>query len=288
MEIAHLQPLSLLDYPGKVAAVVWTVGCNLRCPFCYNAELVLPELASTLPRLSEESVISHLRERAGFLDGLVVTGGEPTLHPELPPFLREVKALGLAVKLDTNGTRPDVLGRLLREGLLDYVALDVKAPFARYAEFTGLSRRDPGAVKRPSPLSPGTNGAQSAGFVASELASDVGVDRGPGELGATSHTRGDATDPIVRAVEESIRVVRGAAPHYEFRTTVAPGLARDDLMAIAYELRGSRSYVLQPFFTAHSKRLVDEEYRLRPALPPGELEALAREISPLVPCVVRG
>ena len=138
MYLAHFQALSAIDFPGRLAAIVWTVGCNLRCPFCYNGELVLPERARELPRLNPEEVLAGLATRKGFLDGLVITGGEPTLQGDLLDFVREVRSLGLAVKLDTNGTRPEVLAELLERGLLEYVALDVKAPFSRYPEFTGV------------------------------------------------------------------------------------------------------------------------------------------------------
>lgn len=140
MKIAYLQRLSLIDYPGRPAAVIWTVGCNLRCPFCYNPELVLPQLSAHISPLHPQEVLQVLRERKGFLEGLSVTGGEPTLQPELPEFLARVKEIDLAVKLDTNGTQPQMLALLLREKLVDYVALDVKAPWGRYPEFTGLDR----------------------------------------------------------------------------------------------------------------------------------------------------
>ncbi len=244
MEIAHLQPLSLLDYPGKVSAVIWTVGCNLRCPFCYNAELVLPKLGAVLPRLSVTGVLARLEERAKLLDGVVVSGGEPTLHPDLPALLREVRALGFLVKLDTNGTHPAVLRSLVDEGLVNYVALDVKAPSARYPEFTGLLFPD---------------------HVASELVSDVSA-----------------------LVRESVALVRDRAPDYEFRTTVAPGLAPDDLFSIAHEIRGARRYVLQPFFAPEEKRLVDPTWRGRPALSSDTLRALLPELQKLVSTELRG
>lgn len=119
--------LSLLDYPGKVASVLFVRGCNFRCPFCYNPELVRPSpQGGSSP--STEEILGYLRKRKGWVDGVVLTGGEPTLYPALPEFLRELKGEGLSVKLDTNGSNPEMLGRLLREGLVDYVAMDVKAP----------------------------------------------------------------------------------------------------------------------------------------------------------------
>jgi pyruvate formate lyase activating enzyme len=147
MQIAYMQKFTLVDFPGKSAAVIWTVGCNLRCPFCYNGELVLPERMEGLPRVEPEEVLEVLAARKGFLDGLAITGGEPTLHADLPDFLREVKALGMAVKLDTNGTLPDRLAPLLSQGLVDYVAMDVKAPWDRYPEFTGIPENLSDAVK---------------------------------------------------------------------------------------------------------------------------------------------
>ncbi|HAF70045.1 MAG: anaerobic ribonucleoside-triphosphate reductase activating protein [Acetothermia bacterium 64_32] len=148
MRIAYVEWVSLIDFPGKVAAVVWTVGCNLRCPFCYNGELVLPERAAALSPMDPEGLLSQLAARRGFVDGLAVTGGEPTLQPDLADFLAEVKGLGLAVKLDTNGTRPEALAALLKRGLLDYVALDLKAPFPRYPEFTGVKEDVSGRVRK--------------------------------------------------------------------------------------------------------------------------------------------
>lgn len=138
MKLAYFLGISVIDYPGKVASVVWTVGCNLRCPFCYNSDLVLPEKITFLEALDLEWVLGELRERAGFIQGLAVTGGEPTIHRDLPEFLSRVKSLGLEVKLDSNGTNPAMLRELFREKLVDYIAMDIKAPFPRYAQFTGL------------------------------------------------------------------------------------------------------------------------------------------------------
>ena len=136
MRIGGLQKVTLLDYPGKVACTVFLPGCNLRCPFCHNPALVLPDRATG--GLSTEKLLAFLETRRGKLDGVCVTGGEPTLQPELAPFLRRVKELGYAVKLDTNGTRPEVLRALVGEGLVDYVAMDVKNSPARYALTAGI------------------------------------------------------------------------------------------------------------------------------------------------------
>lgn len=134
MKIVGIQKLTLLDYPGRVACTVFLNGCNFRCPYCHNAEL----LGDAEPVMSVEGLLSFLQKRRGILDGVCITGGEPTLHPELSELIRSIRALGFAVKLDTNGYRPEVLGALLGEGLLDYVAMDLKNGPEAYAQTVGL------------------------------------------------------------------------------------------------------------------------------------------------------
>ena len=136
MRIGGLQKLTLLDYPGKVACTVFLSGCNLRCPYCHNPGLVLPE-QSEGSEIPEAEVLSFLERRKGKLDGVCITGGEPTLQPELPEFLEKLRRLGYAVKLDTNGTNPAMLKALLHERVLDYVAMDIKNSPSRYAETCG-------------------------------------------------------------------------------------------------------------------------------------------------------
>jgi pyruvate formate lyase activating enzyme len=139
MFLAGIQKLSLLDYPGVVACTVFTAGCNLRCPFCHNAGLVVPE---QLPAeaLDTEEVLSFLKKRRGVLDGVCITGGEPLLHPETPEFMKRLRDLGYRVKLDTNGSFPERLGDVLRDGLADYVAMDIKNGPSRYAETAGTAQ----------------------------------------------------------------------------------------------------------------------------------------------------
>lgn len=144
MKISGLQKVTLLDYPGKVAATVFTPGCNLRCPFCHNASLVLQTGGEDIP---PEKVLSFLKKRQGILDGVCVSGGEPLLQPDLSDFLGRIRALGFAVKLDTNGTNPTLLDRLIREGLVDYVAMDIKNSRERYGHTVGIPDFDCSAVE---------------------------------------------------------------------------------------------------------------------------------------------
>lgn len=138
IKIVGLQKLTLLDYPGKVACTVFLGGCNFRCPYCHNSELL-----DDAPALMDEAaLLSFLAGRKGILDGVCITGGEPTLHPGLAQLLRAIRELGYQIKLDTNGYRPDVLTHLITEGLVDYVAMDIKNSPSLYAATTGRSSID--------------------------------------------------------------------------------------------------------------------------------------------------
>lgn len=135
MIISGFQKTTLLDYPGYVAATVFTAGCNFRCPFCHNRDLVINPGGTS--SYAEEEIFEFLKKRQGILDGVCITGGEATLQPDLEVFIRRVKELGFLVKLDTNGYRPEVLRHLLDENLLDYVAMDVKAARSNYQKACG-------------------------------------------------------------------------------------------------------------------------------------------------------
>ena len=145
MFIAGMQKLTLLDYPGRVACTVFTAGCDLRCPFCHNASLALP--GRPRDSMDEEEVLAFLSKRAGVLDGVAVTGGEPLLHRQLIGFLRRVKELGYAVKLDTNGTFPSRLREAVESGAVDRVAMDVKAAPENYPRVVGLPGFDIAPVR---------------------------------------------------------------------------------------------------------------------------------------------
>ena len=140
MKIQGIQKLTLLDFPDRTACTVFTGGCNMRCPFCHNASLVLRPGEN--PALSEQELIAFLKKRQGILDGVAITGGEPLMQHDLREFIVQVRALGYAVKLDTNGSYPDRLAALIYEGLLDYVAMDVKNCREKYALTTGVPHFD--------------------------------------------------------------------------------------------------------------------------------------------------
>lgn len=136
MKINGLQKLTLLDYPEKLAATVFTAGCNLRCPFCHNATLVTQ--IENSDHYTEDEVLTFLKKRKGKLDGICITGGEPLIHNDIANFIKKVRELGFLIKLDTNGSFPEKLKSLLDKGLLDYVAMDIKNTPEKYALTVGI------------------------------------------------------------------------------------------------------------------------------------------------------
>ena len=144
MKIGGFVKQSLIDYPGKIAAVVFTQGCNFRCGYCHNPQLVLPELFQNHPEHSSANILSYLEEHKRWLDGVVVTGGEPTIHKDLPIFLKTLKNMGYYVKLDTNGSNPYILEQIVKNKLADYIAMDIKIRLEDdlYAKIIGISNVD--------------------------------------------------------------------------------------------------------------------------------------------------
>ena len=214
MGIKGFQGTSLLDFPGRISALVFFGGCNLTCPFCHNPSLV--ESPQLLPDLPPDMIIAELRLRKNFIDGVVVTGGEPTLDRELGPFLQEVKNLGLETKLDTNGLRPEVLRKLSENGLIDYLALDFKTSPERYGELhpEGV---DIGALAASASLAAG-------GTI-------------PGEI-RTTCVPGLVEEPDIRRMGELVRgaplwVLQGFVPRY----ALDPGL-RDGEPVPPEKMRG--------------------------------------------------
>lgn len=180
MKIGALKKVSLIDYPDVISAVIFTQGCNFRCPYCHNPELVLREYFET--PVDEGSILSFLERRRGKLDGVVVTGGEPTIQKNLQSFLKRIRTKGFLVKVDTNGSRPDVLRRLLEGGLVDYIAMDIKSSFERYKWVTS-SNIEPqlimesakllmewnGSYEFRTTLVPGLVGSEDVKAIASEI-----------------------------------------------------------------------------------------------------------------------
>ena len=140
MKISGLQPVTASDFPGRLAAIVFTQGCNFRCPFCHNGSLLAMDSENLIDL---DAIFTFLHRRRKLLDGLVISGGEPCLQSDLAGFCRQVKKMGYEVKLDTNGSRPNVVRELLAEKLVDFIAMDIKAPLHRLEDLTGTGRYEP-------------------------------------------------------------------------------------------------------------------------------------------------
>ena len=138
MKIGGLQKTTLIDYPGKIACTVFLIGCNFRCPFCYSGEFVLPEKIKKLKRIPEKDFFDFLKQRKGLLEGICICGGEPCISKDLPKFCAKIKKMGYLVKLDTNGSFPKMIEKLLKEKLIDYIAMDIKAPISKYEQMAGI------------------------------------------------------------------------------------------------------------------------------------------------------
>lgn len=218
MLISGLNKTTLLDYPGRLAATIFTGGCNFRCPFCHNAGLVLRPLEQEL--YTEEEVLAFLQKRRGILTGVCITGGEPTIQQDLPDFVRRIKELGLLVKLDTNGSHPGMLTELIGEGLLDYVAMDIKHAPRQYLQTIGYGS------------SPDRDNVALSG-----KAQEDGEGRG-----------GMSGDGMLEAVRSSVEILKSAGIDYEFRTTVVRELhTREALEEIGEWIAGCPAYYLQKF-----------------------------------------
>jgi len=194
IKIGGLQKTTLIDYPGKIACTIFVVGCNFRCPFCYSPELVLPEKIKNQPQISEKELFEFLEKRKGLLEGVVICGGEPTIFQDLPEMIEKIKKMGFDVKLDTNGSNPEMLKELIEKKLLDYVAMDIKGPKEKYSFFSGK-------------------------------------------------------DVNISSIEESIQILKEDKVDYEFRTTLAPGLEREDIIKIAEWIGPAKRYILQEFIS---------------------------------------
>ena len=146
MQIFGMEKLSLVDYDGKIATTLFTGNCNFKCGFCHNSPLVVDY--KSLPQFTEDEIFGYLKKRKGVIEGVCVSGGEPTLHADLPDFLAKIKQLGYPVKLDTNGTNPDMIKSLFADGLVDYFAMDIKNNKEDYAPIIGFERFDTSKIER--------------------------------------------------------------------------------------------------------------------------------------------
>jgi len=255
MKIHGLNKLTLLDYPGHMACLIFTGACNYRCPFCHNASLVLNP--NSQPPISEDEIFAFLQSRKGILEGVCISGGEPTLQADLPEFIRKIKAMDLHVKLDTNGSRPGILKALLEEGILDYVSMDIKNAPEKYLTTIGI------------PAEP------------------RGSDDFTDNCDAHKNIPG-FNNLITDSVRQSAELLMQSSIPYEFRTTVVRELhSEKDLLTIGKWLNGARAYYLQSF--RDSETLVGADFGQFHAYEPEQMRAFRDMLKPYFETVeVRG
>ena len=224
MKIHGFNKTTLLDYPEHLAATIFTGGCNFRCPFCHNGGLVLDP--DSQPVIPEKEVLKFLQKRRGILEGVCITGGEPTLQPDLEDFIGKIKEMGYLVKLDTNGSRPEVLKSLLEKGLLDYVAMDIKASRENYAWAAGMNRKE------------APNKEPVGDVLVCKMATVSEKIQESKEMPAS----------MLDKVEVSVNLLKSSAIPYEFRTTVVKGIhTPEEFETIGQWLAGCRAYYLQDY-----------------------------------------
>jgi len=218
MKIGGLQKMTLIDYPSKIAATVFLCGCNFRCSYCQNPELIENKNPTQIPH---QDFFDFLKSRQGMIDGVCITGGEPTINSNLPALIKKIKKLGFLVKLDTNGSNPQMLKELYENKLLDYIAMDIKASKEKYLQVASV-------ILTPA-ISRGKDPAQKQ------------------------------SENLLKNIQQSIDLIRNSAIDYEFRTTIAPGIIDEaEIKKIGQWLKGSRLYALQQF---RSEKTLDKSWQ---------------------------
>ena len=232
MQIGGLQKTTLVDFPGTVAATVFTQGCPFRCHFCHNPELVLKDKFN--PTIKEKDILDFLHERLGKLGGVCITGGEPLMQKDIDKFISHIKAIGFKVKLDTNGYYPDRLASIIKSGDVDYIAMDIKSPLDKYPSVANIEIRNPKSETNPNVLNPKSE-KDTSNFKTSQL-----------------------QNPIQR----SISLIMRSKIDYEFRTTVAkPLISVDDVLKIGKMIKGAKKYYIQNYVKT---KQINEEMKLKP------------------------
>ncbi|MBZ1348427.1 MAG: anaerobic ribonucleoside-triphosphate reductase activating protein [Candidatus Nealsonbacteria bacterium] len=250
IEIGGLQKTTLIDYPGKIACTVFLIGCNFRCPWCYSAELVLPGKIKKQPRISEKEFFTFLKEKKGLLEGVAICGGEPCINKKLPDFIKKIKKLGYLIKLDTNGSDPAMLLKLINEKLVDYVAMDIKAPInAKMQNVKCKMQNDRLKIKN-------------------RYEQVVGAKVNMGKI------------------KKSIEIIKNSDVDYEFRTTVVPVLhTKEDVIQMAKDISPAKRYFLQNF---RPEKTIDPEYEKCRSFNQEELKSIQKGCNKYVLTKLRG
>lgn len=239
MQISGIQKTTLIDYPGKVAATIFTRGCSFRCPFCHNPELVLPD--KFIPLLDEKEILKFLEKRVGQLQGVCITGGEPTIQPDINEFIRKVKEMGFLVKLDSNGSRPERLKEAINSGNIDCIAMDIKTTFKKYSSVVNPKSE----ILNPKQI-------QNSKFQKECYPEQKSCHP---ELVSGSNL-------IIQNIKKSINLIINSGIDYEFRTTVVKPLHKvEDFEEIGKLIKGAKRYYIQNYVKS---KQIDENIKFEP------------------------
>ena len=244
IKIGGIQKTTLIDYPGRIAATIFLCGCNLRCPFCYSSELVLPEKIKLQPKISEKEFFDFLRKRKGLLEGVVICGGEPTINKELPGFIKKIKGLGYLVKLDTNGSNPEMLRKLIAQKIAKRNSLS----------YPSVAKGEEEIYLLDSLTSLPRNGSSLIDYVAMDI-------KAPLQSQKYDETAGVKVD--LNKIKKSIEIIKNSGIDYEFRMTVVPPLhLKEDIIQVAKDISPAQKFFLQNF---RPEKTIEPKYeKIRP------------------------
>lgn len=253
MIIGGLQKFSLIDYPHKISAIIFTTGCNFRCPYCHNPELVNPKLYPE--RITEEEVFNFLKNRKEKLDAVVITGGEPTLHKDLYKFISKLKSMGFLIKLDTNGTYPNILNRLIKDNLLNYIAMDIKGSLDRYEEIVG-TKVNLEKINESIKIILNLYKRKKVKDVLSKKTDYKSLDTKFNmekkvniSKRSNAEMKANKSKEIYKDANSNTKVNTDLEIKYEFRTTVLPKFHNEgEIHKIGKLVNGARLFVLQKFY----------------------------------------
>lgn len=262
MNIAGLQKFTMVDFPGLIAATVFTRGCTFACPFCHNPELVLP--SKFIPLLDNDEIMAFFEKRKNQLKGICITGGEPTLQKDLPEFIQKLKDIGYKIKLDTNGTNPEMLEQLIKSGNIDYIAMDVKTTLEKYSSVVNPKSeiRNLKQISNSNNQNLKTSSHSEHSFCHSKQSEESFMIDPSAEF--TPLIAGSQDDKLIRYIKKSIYLIMQSDIDYEFRTTVCHPIHEVlDFEEIGELIKGAKRYYIQNF--VQSKH-IDEHQKFKPFL----------------------
>jgi len=265
-----LEKFSLVEWPGKIAAIIFTGGCNFRCPFCHNPELV--DGLNKTPPYPWKEIEKFLDKKKGWVDAIMITGGEPTIHADLPKILRIIKNKGYLTGIATNGSNPEMLREIIEKKLIDRICMDVKSSLDKYEEVHGTpilsSSGDPALREGRGEVRGSRNNSPGSRLPVSKHGAGSGQDDN------------QSNGSIVEEIKRSIELIKGGGVEYEFKLTIVPGIvAKKDIPKIGELIKGVKKLVLQQF---RPQKTLDKSYQSKVPYCRDEIIEMAKELEKYV------